>query len=413
MFSYILFILYLKKNKNRSPKKVVSYHGKYMPGLSNKLLSKLEAVSGGSFGGERLEFCDAIELLSSDQLVLIGSFADKLTACKCSEMYCYDLPDASKNSLIRTYNVERNINYTNICVSGCSFCAFCRSEFSPDAYLLSDEVLFAKISETVSLGGKQILLQGGLHPSIPFEWYESMLQKIKQKFPDVNIHGFSPTEIVFFSDKYCLTVEEVLCRLRQAGLGSLPGGGAEILVDRVRRELSPLKASADRWLEVCRAWHKIGGRGSATMMFGHIETLEERVMHLARLRELQDETEGFTAFIPWTFQPNNTKLKHIKKTSSYEYLKMLAVSRLFLDNFQTIQSSWVTQGLRIGTLGLSFGANDLGSIMIEENVVAAAGTSFRTNETEFKQSIKNAGYEPKRRSDVHCQPSTANLRLTK
>jgi cyclic dehypoxanthinyl futalosine synthase len=300
--------------------------------------------------------------------------------------------------------------------------------------------LLAKIEETVGFGGRQILLQGGLHPSLPFEWYESMLRTIKRHYPDVNIHGFSPTEIVYFADRFGMPEQTVLERLRDAGLGSLPGGGAEILVDSVRQIVSPKKASAERWLNVCRIWHRLGGRGSATMMFGQIETVEDRVAHLVRIRDLQDEasgltTGGFTAFIPWTFQPGNTELgsffrplsplgervgvrgesggqawnphpsplpegEGIKKTDSWEYLRLLAVSRLFLDNIPTIQSSWVTQGLQIGTLGLSFGANDLGSIMIEENVVAAAGTVFRSTESAFCEAIRAAGYEPKRRKET-------------
>jgi cyclic dehypoxanthinyl futalosine synthase len=350
--------------------------------LSRKLLSKLERF-------ERLSSDDGVELLCSDELSVLGYFANRF------------LGKLHSDNLVRTYNIERNINYTNVCISNCSFCAFCRTLGSVDGYVLSDEILFAKIAETVSLGGRQILLQGGLHPLLSFEWYEGLLRRIKDRFPEVNIHGFSPTEVVFFSDRFGLSVSEVLLRLREAGLGSLPGGGAEILVDRVRRELSPNKASASRWLEVCREWHKLGGRGSATMMFGHIETVEERVEHLLRLRELQDETGGFTSFIPWTFQPFNTRLAHINKTGVWEYLRLLAVSRLFLDNFETIQSSWVTQGLEIGVLGLSFGANDLGSVMIEENVVAAAGTIHRSNESEFQQTIKNAGYLPARRNQKH------------
>jgi cyclic dehypoxanthinyl futalosine synthase len=213
----------------------------------------------------------------------------------------------------------------------------------------------------------------------------------------VNIHGFSPTEIVYFSDRFGLSEQVVLERLQEAGLGSLPGGGAEILVDHVRQIVSPKKASADRWLNVCRIWHRLGNRGSATMMFGQIETVEDRIAHLGRIRDLQDETGGFTAFIPWTFQPGNTEFAGQPKVGAWEYLRLLAVSRLFLDNVPTIQSSWVTQGLQIGTLGLSFGADDLGSIMIEENVVAAAGTVFRSTESAFCEAIHAAGYEPKRR----------------
>ena len=333
----------------------------------------------------RLTPADALERLRSDDLPSLGSEADAVT-------------ERLHPGKIRTYNVERNINYTNVCVSRCKFCAFCRKEEEPDAYVLDEATLLSKIEETVQLGGRQILFQGGLHPSLPFEWYENLLKTIKRHYPEVNIHGFGPTEIVYFSDRFGLPEQAVLERLREAGLGSLPGGGAEILVDRVRHIVSPKKASTERWLKVCRIWHRLGGRGSATMMFGHMETTEERVSHLHRIRELQDETGGFTAFIPWTFQPGNTELANLPKVSSLEYLRFLAVSRIFLDNIPTIQASWVTQGLPIGTLGLSFGADDLGSIMIEENVVAAAGTRFRATEEMFCEAIRSAGYEPRRRS---------------
>ena len=336
----------------------------------------------------RMTPAQAIELLQSEDLPSLGAEADAVT-------------QRLHPGNVRTYNVERNINYTNVCVSRCKFCAFCRNENDPDAYVLDESVLLAKIDETVQLGGRQILLQGGLHPSLPFEWYENLLRTIKRHYPDVNIHGFSPTEIVYFADRFGLPEQTVLARLRDAGLGSLPGGGAEILVDHVRQIVSPKKASTERWLNVCRLWHQLGGRGSATMMFGQIETVEDRIAHLCCIRDLQDETGGFTAFIPWTFQPGNTELADLPKISSWEYLRFLAVSRLFLDNVPTIQSSWVTQGLSIGALGLSFGANDLGSIMIEENVVAAAGTVFRSTESAFREAIRAAGYEPRRRTNIH------------
>ena len=332
----------------------------------------------------RLTPTEALERLRSDDLPSLAADADAVT-------------QRLHPGNVRTYNVERNINYTNVCVSRCKFCAFCRNEHDSDAYVLDEPTLLAKIDETVRLGGRQILLQGGLHPSLPFEWYENLLRTIRRHYPDVNVHGFSPTEIVYFSDRFGLPEQYVLERFREAGLGSLPGGGAEILVDHVRQFVSPKKASAERWLNVCRVWHRLGGRGSATMMFGQGETLEDRIAHLTRIRDLQDETGGFTAFIPWTFQPGNTELDGQPKVGSWEYLRLLSVSRLFLDNVSTIQSSWVTQGLQIGTLGLSFGADDLGSIMIEENVVAAAGTVFRSTEAEFCAAIRAAGYEPKRR----------------
>ncbi|MCL2006326.1 MAG: dehypoxanthine futalosine cyclase [Planctomycetaceae bacterium] len=332
----------------------------------------------------RLSAAETLERLHSDDLPALGAEANAVT-------------QRLHPGNVRTYNVERNINYTNICISRCKFCAFCRNEYEPDAYVLDEETLLAKIEETVQLGGRQILLQGGLHPALPFVWYENLLRTIKKHYPEVNIHGFSPTEIAYFAEQFDLSEQAVLERLREAGLGSLPGGGAEILVDRVRQRVSPKKASAERWLSVSRTWHRLGGRSSATMMFGHLETLEERVEHLCRIRDLQDETGGFTAFIPWTFQTGNTELSYLPKVGAWEYLRFLAVSRLFLDNIPTVQSSWVTQGLQIGALGLSFGADDLGSIMIEENVVAAAGTAFRSTEFAFCEAIRSAGYEPKRR----------------
>ena len=237
-----------------------------------------------------------------------------------------------------------------------------------------------------------------MHPDLKIEWYERLLDDIRQRFPQINIHGFSPPEIDHIATLSGLAIGDVLRRLRQAGLGSLPGGGAEILVDRVRHQVSPCKTSADRWLEICRQWHLLGGRGSATMMFGHVETLDDRLEHLQRLRRLQDETHGFTAFICWTFQPGNTALADLPKVGAFEYLKTLAVSRLFLDNFANVQASWVTQGLAVGQLAMRFGANDFGSVMIEENVVAAAGTTFRASEQEIRRRIADAGYSPRKRN---------------
>ncbi|MFZ5829074.1 MAG: cyclic dehypoxanthinyl futalosine synthase [Planctomycetota bacterium] len=335
--------------------------------------------------GERLAREDGLALLESHDLAALGGAADAVARC------LHPAP-------FRTYNIDRNINYTNVCVSGCLFCAFARQEREQGEYVIEREELFEKIDETLALGGDQILLQGGMHPRLTIEWYESLLQSIRERYPALNIHGFSPPEIDHIARLSGLAVKEVLSRLKEAGLGSLPGGGAEILVDRVRMRVSPCKASADRWLEICRTWHGLGGRGSATMMFGHVETLAERIGHLERLRVLQDETRGFTAFIPWTFQPDNTALSHLPKVGPLEYLKMLAVSRLYLDNFANVQASWVTQGLRVGSLALRFGANDMGSLMIEENVVAAAGTRFRTSEGGLRAAIADAGYQPRRRN---------------
>lgn len=335
--------------------------------------------------GERLAFAEGLSLLESHDLASLGQAADAVTRRLHPETF-------------RTYNVDRNINYTNICTSGCRFCAFSRKIGDADAYVISWEELHRKIEETIALGGSQILLQGGMHPELGLAWYERLLRDIHDHFPGLNVHGFSPPEIDHIAAISGLPVEKVLERLRQAGLGSLPGGGAEILVDGVRRQISPCKTSADRWLDICRAWHTLGGRGSATMMFGHVETLRDRMEHLERLRQLQDETGGFTAFICWTFQPGNTALADLPKSGAFEYLKTLAVSRLFLDNFANLQASWVTQGLAVGQLALFFGANDFGSVMIEENVVAAAGTRFRAGEDDICRAIRETGYEPRRRN---------------
>ncbi|MGB4728910.1 MAG: cyclic dehypoxanthinyl futalosine synthase [Thermogutta sp.] len=335
--------------------------------------------------GQRLGDEEALFLFEHASLALLGEAADAVTRRLHPENY-------------RTYNIDRNINYTNICVSGCKFCAFYRPPGHPEGYVIDHPTIFQKIEETIELGGNQILLQGGLNPSLPLSWYEELLQAVKQRFPQINIHGFSPPEIHFLAKREKITVEEVLRRLKNAGLGSLPGGGAEILVDRVRKELKSHKVDTEGWLEVCRTWHRLGGRGSATMMFGHVETFADRMAHLRRLRDLQDETGGFTAFICWTFQPKNTALSHLRKHGAYDYLRTLAISRLYLDNFANIQASWVTQGAALGQLSLRFGANDMGSLMIEENVVAAAGTRFRTSESELRQLITQAGYVPRRRN---------------
>jgi len=344
----------------------------------NRLLDK--AAAGGRLPPE-----EGLQLLQSHDLAALGRGADAVARRLHPQPY-------------RTYNVDRNINYTNVCVGGCRFCAFSRRPGHQDGYVITRAELHRKIAETLELGGDQILLQGGLHPQLTLEWYEQLLRDVKQRFPQVNVHGFGPAEIDHLARLSGLPLETVLRRLKEAGLGSLPGGGAEILVDRLRRTLSPHKVSAERWLEVCRLWHTLGGRGSATMMFGHLETLAERIEHLERLRRLQDETGGFTAFICWTFQPGHTELAELRKVGAWEYLRTLAVCRLYLDNFANLQASWVTQGLKIGQMALRFGANDLGSLMIEENVVAAAGTSYRTTEAGLRRAIAEAGYAARRRN---------------
>jgi cyclic dehypoxanthinyl futalosine synthase len=338
-----------------------------------------------AIAGERLTSAEGLTLIESHDLSALGKAADAVARRLHPEPY-------------RTYNIDRNINYTNICTAVCDFCAFYRKPRSGDGYVLSRDELRDKIAETVELGGNQILLQGGLHPEFKLEWYESLLAEIKQQFPQVNVHGFSPPEVHHFTKLNRLPLRTVLQRLRSAGLGSIPGGGAEILVDRVRKEITRGKVLTDGWLDVMRTWHELGGRSTATMMFGHVETLSERIEHLVRLRQLQDETHGFTAFIGWTFQPDNTDMAHIAKASPFDYLRTQAVARLFLDNFPNIQTSWVTQGLKIGQLGMLFGANDMGSLMLEENVVAEAGTIHYLTLDQIRGTISELGFVPRQRN---------------
>ncbi len=348
-------------------------------------LSSIDHFLEKAVAGERLSADEGLQLLSSHDLTALGRAADEVTRRLHPEPY-------------RTYNIDRNINYTNICTAVCDFCAFYRSPKSAEGYVLDREVLLAKIQETVDMGGEQILLQGGLHPEFKITWYEEMLQDIKQHFPQVNIHGFSPPEIYHFGKVSKLSLHEVLSRLKSAGLGSMPGGGGEILVDRVRKEITRGKVLTDDWLNVHRVWHELGGRSTATMMFGHVETLAERIEHLERLRQLQDETGGFTAFICWTFQPEHTDMADIPPTGAFEYLKTNAVARLVLDNFTNLQSSWVTQGQKIGQMGLLYGANDMGSLMLEENVVSEAGTVHHLTLEQIRQSISDLGFEPRQRN---------------
>lgn len=335
--------------------------------------------------GERLTPEAALLLLESNDLAQIGKAADQVSRRLHPENY-------------RTYNIDRNINYTNICTAVCDFCAFYRTPKSGEGYVLPREELLQKIQETVEHGGDQILMQGGLHPNFTLEWYEELLQDIKRRFPQVNVHGFSPPELHHFTKVNKLPIRIVLQRLKDAGLGSIPGGGAEILVDRVRAEITRGKVMSDDWLNVMRVWHELGGISTVTMMFGHVETLAERVEHLERVRQLQDETHGFTAFICWTFQSENTQLAHIPPTGSFEYLKTQAVARLYLDNVPNIQSSWVTQGLKIGQLALGYGANDMGSLMLEENVVAEAGTVHFLTLDQIRAAIEEYGFEARQRN---------------
>jgi cyclic dehypoxanthinyl futalosine synthase len=313
-----------------------------------------------------------------------------------------------------TFIVDRNVNYTNVCVSGCRFCAFYRNPDDPDAYVLSPDELYAKVEETLALEGTAILLQGGMHPNLPLEWYENMLRELKARYP-IHVHGFGPPEIWHLSGLSGLPVREVLMRLRDAGLDSLPGGGAEILVDRVRSHVSPRKATSDQWLGVMREAHRLDISTTATMMFGSVETLADRVEHLRRVREVQDEAlagghVGFRAFIPWSFQPGNTELAEgaaaaggmpLAASSAWDYLRTLAVSRLYLDSVENVQASWVTQGGKIGQVALAFGANDMGSTMIEENVVAAAGTRFMLARDELVRLVRDAGFTPVQRDTLY------------
>ncbi len=303
-----------------------------------------------------------------------------------------------KGAEIVTYIIDRNINYTNVCTTYCKFCAFYRTLKDPDHYVLSIEQIEEKIKELEAIGGVQILLQGGHHPALGIDYYLDLLFSIRKKFPHINIHGFSPPEFLHFSKIFRLPVEEIIKRFMEAGLGSIPGGGGEILVDSVRKKIAPLKCSSEEWLGVMRTAHRLGLKSSATMMFGHVEELEDRLEHLEKIRKLQDETRGFTAFICWTFQPENTKLKATKKGPS-EYLRMQALARIFLDNIENIQSSWVTQGVEVGQIALYYGANDFGSVMMEENVVSSAGTTYRTTVKEIEEAITSSGFKPKRRNN--------------
>ena len=297
-----------------------------------------------------------------------------------------------------TYIIDRNVNYTNVCVARCNFCAFYREVGSSDGYVLGFDEIFRKIEETRALGGVQLLLQGGHNPDLPIGWYEDLFRAVKEKFPDFKLHALSPPEVIHLSRMSKLPVPDVIDRLIAAGLDSIPGGGAEILVDRVRKQLNCYnKASADEWLDVMRHAHQKGLRTTATMMYGTVETEDDRLEHMLRLRDLQDETGGFTAFITWSYQPEHTE-RGGREATGIEYLRTLAIARLVLDNFDNLQASWVTQGGKVGQLSLAFGANDMGSVMIEENVVRAAGASYCMDEVEIVRNVEDAGFVAKRRN---------------
>jgi cyclic dehypoxanthinyl futalosine synthase len=335
--------------------------------------------------GERIDAADAVELYRTAPLPLLGRLANEIRTRKH--------PDR-----IVTYIIDRNVNYTNVCVAKCSFCAFYRPVGSGEGYVLGFDEIFQKIDETIAVGGVQLLLQGGHNPDLPLSWYEDLFRAVKQRYPTFKLHALSPPEVVHLSRLSQLPVDAVLRRLIAAGLDSVPGGGAEILVDRVRRLLHCYgKATADEWLEVMRHAHRLGLRTTATMMYGTVETDEERIEHMLRLRALQDETGGFTAFIAWSYQPEHTELAGTEATA-YEYLRTLSIGRIVLDNFPSLQASWVTQGGKVGQLSLAYGANDMGSVMLEENVVRAAGASYCMDEVEIVRNIEDAGYVAKRRN---------------
>jgi cyclic dehypoxanthinyl futalosine synthase len=353
--------------------------------LKGRTVAKIQGILEKAVAGGRLSADEGLALFACRDLQALGRAADAVCRRLHPEPY-------------RTYNIDRNINYTNVCAAVCDFCAFYRKSSDADAYVLPREVIYQKIEATIALGGDQTLLQGGNHPSLKLEWYEELLRDLKARYPKFNLHAFSAAELWHFHKLNKLPLREVLRRLKEAGLGSLPGGGAEILVDRVRKAITVNKVLTEEWLEVHRTWHDLGGRSTCTMMFGHVETPAERVEHLERLRQLQDETGGFTAFICWTFQPEHTALAHVPPAGAFEYLRTQAIARLYLDNVANIQSSWVTQGPKIGQLALFFGANDMGSLMIEENVVSSAGTVYHLSLEQIKNAIREAGYIPRQRN---------------
>lgn len=341
--------------------------------------------------GERLTFEDIVALLKSPDLLSMGMAANEI------RFRLHPEP-------IVTYVVSRNINYTNVCVDYCSFCAFYRPPGHKEGYVLPLEVILQKVQEAVELGATQILMQGGLNPDLRLDWYCNTFAAIKERFPQIWLHCLSPAEILYIAELEKMSVRDVLLKLREAGLGSIPGGGAEILSDRVRYLISRLKCSKDEWLMVMRTAHEIGMRSSATMMFGHIEQPEDIAEHLVAIRHLQDETGGFTAFIHWVFQPGNTPLgKRVKghQAGGYPYLKLTAIARLALDNFPNIQASWVTQGLKVAQMALFFGANDFGDTVIEENVVRPAGAKYWATIDEMLRTIREAGFIPKKRNTLY------------
>jgi cyclic dehypoxanthinyl futalosine synthase len=348
-------------------------------------LTTAEAIARKVEDGGRVDAADALELYRHAPTHLLGRLADRIRARRHPER-------------IVTYIIDRNVNYTNVCVARCNFCAFYRTVGAPDGYVLGFDEIFRKIDETIALGGGQLLLQGGHNPDLPIQWYEDLFRGVKSRYPDFKLHALSPPEILHISRLNQIPVPAVIERLVAAGLDSIPGGGAEILVDRVRRLLNCYsKASSDEWLDVMREAHRAGLRTTATMMYGTVERDDERIEHMLRLRDLQDETGGFTAFITWSYQPEHTEHGGYEATG-VEYLRTLALARIVLDNVDNLQASWVTQGGKVGQLSLAFGANDMGSVMIEENVVRAAGASYCMDEVEIVLNVEDAGFVAKRRN---------------
>ncbi len=334
--------------------------------------------------GKRLNLEEGILLYSCD-LLKLGQAADTLVRRQNPEG-------------IVTFIIDRNVSYTNACVVDCDFCAFYRSPGHEEAYTLSHEEIFKKVEELVNLGGTQVLIQGGVNPELPLEYYLDLIRAIRSKFPQVHVHSFSVVEFDMISKKFRLPLPEVFRRFKEAGLNSLPGGGAEILVERVRKIISPKKASSDRWIEVMRTAHETGLKSTATMVFGHHETIEERIMHLIKIRDLQDQTHGFRAFIPWTLSPHGTpRMSHFRPAGGEDYLKTVAISRLMLDNIEHVQSGWLTEGLKLGQIALGFGCDDMGGTLLEDKVLEPTGIEVHTRSEDLIRLVREAGYTPAQR----------------
>lgn len=352
-------------------------------------MRSINAILDSAAEGQRVTSEEAVRLFEESDLLDLASAADRIR----TRLH----PDN-----VISYIIDRNINYTNVCKEFCTFCAFYRVKGDPEAYVLPDHVIYKKIEETIALGGTGILMQGGVHPDLKIDYYENLLSGIKYRF-SIHCHCFSPPEVLNIARVSKLSVRDVFQRLKAAGLDSMPGGGGEILDDEIRMAISPLKCKTDEWLTVHREAHRLGMRTTATMMIGVGETIHHRIRHLERLRNLQDETGGFTAFIPWTFQPENTELgqRNLPEVTAAEYLRLLALSRIYLDNIHNVQVSWLTVGLKVGQVGLRFGVNDMGSIMIEENVISAAGAKHRANDAELRRVIQDAGFIPRQRTTLY------------